>query len=79
MHYTPLLASQVLLTELGILKIADFGLSKSLKLQRAGGMASPDPGASNGGLVTSYKMTGETGSYRYMAPEVSPPALALRA
>jgi serine/threonine protein kinase len=69
-------ARRVLLNELGVLKIADFGLSKSLKLQlqRAGGangMAKPDTdGGGGGGPHTSYKMTGETGSYRYMAPEV---------
>ena len=38
------------------LKIMDFGLSKTLKV------VADDHG--------SYKMTGETGSYRYMAPEV---------
>lgn len=37
------------------LKVADFGLSKLVKLNN---------------LHDMYKMTGETGSYRYMAPEV---------
>ncbi|GLT27620.1 hypothetical protein SLA2020_026040 [Shorea laevis] len=37
------------------LKVGDFGLSKLINVQK-----SHDP----------YKMTGETGSYRYMAPEV---------
>jgi serine/threonine protein kinase len=37
------------------LKVGDFGLSKIIKAQHASDV---------------YKMTGETGSYRYMAPEV---------
>ncbi|RCV14136.1 hypothetical protein SEVIR_2G413900v4 [Setaria viridis] len=37
------------------LKVGDFGLSKIIKAQHANDV---------------YKMTGETGSYRYMAPEV---------
>eukprot|EP00271_Cylindrocystis_brebissonii_P000726 TRINITY_DN10956_c0_g2_i1.p1 TRINITY_DN10956_c0_g2~~TRINITY_DN10956_c0_g2_i1.p1 ORF type:complete len:471 (-),score=90.79 TRINITY_DN10956_c0_g2_i1:198-1610(-) len=37
------------------LKVADFGLSKLLKVDT---------------MKEMYKMTGETGSYRYMAPEV---------
>ncbi|KAL9665552.1 hypothetical protein QQ045_020973 [Rhodiola kirilowii] len=37
------------------LKVGDFGLSKLMKVQNAHDV---------------YKMTGETGSYRYMAPEV---------
>jgi len=37
------------------LKVGDFGLSKIIKSQHANDV---------------YKMTGETGSYRYMAPEV---------
>ncbi|GMH15288.1 hypothetical protein Nepgr_017129 [Nepenthes gracilis] len=37
------------------LKVGDFGLSKLIKVQHAHDV---------------YKMTGETGSYRYMAPEV---------
>jgi len=73
-------ARRVLMNELGVLKIADFGLSKSLKLQlqRGGaagnGMAKPEAPRQGGGdpafgpPQTSYKMTGETGSYRYMAP-----------
>lgn len=87
--------------ELGVLKIADFGLSKSLKLAKRrnnksvndasqGSAASAEHSHSTGkpaydnndasrvetgadGSRTrapSYKLTGETGSYRYMAPEV---------
>lgn len=80
--------------ELGVLKIADFGLSKSLKLNKPkrhrGSLDyTPDNSVGNGrpGSVAgtpkhgslhsevdkatqSYKLTGETGSYRYMAPEV---------
>ncbi|KAF8378721.1 hypothetical protein HHK36_030070 [Tetracentron sinense] len=37
------------------LKVGDFGLSKLIKVQNSHDV---------------YKMTGETGSYRYMAPEV---------
>ncbi|KAI8473279.1 MAG: protein kinase [Monoraphidium minutum] len=87
-----------LLHELGIVKIADFGLSKSLKLKLGGadggtaaaaaaaalgGGAMPavsevPPGGPPGGVRAgsieasgpSFKLTGETGSYRYMAPEV---------
>ncbi|GBG58900.1 hypothetical protein CBR_g24251 [Chara braunii] len=43
--------------EAGHLKVADFGLSKFLK-------------AKNDNVHDVYLMTGETGSYRYMAPEV---------
>lgn len=91
--------------EMGVLKLADFGLSKSLRLNRKprGNRASldgwrdgstrrgepppPEPNlaaspslavlgleakaeAQPAELTDSYKMTGETGSYRYMAPEV---------
>ncbi|PNW74839.1 hypothetical protein CHLRE_12g507750v5 [Chlamydomonas reinhardtii] len=86
--------------ETGVLKIADFGLSKSLKLtkpkrhNRDSATNTPDNSVMNGransthtpkgGLgasvhsatehdakaTQSYKLTGETGSYRYMAPEV---------
>mmetsp|Transcript_19353 Transcript_19353/g.48754 ORF Transcript_19353/g.48754 Transcript_19353/m.48754 type:complete len:493 (+) Transcript_19353:173-1651(+) len=41
----------------GVVKIADFGLSKTLPTS----LANHDD---------QYKMTGETGTYRYMAPEV---------
>lgn len=45
----------------GVVKVADFGLSKSLvPVDKHGNMQ----------LNDTYKMTGETGSYRYMAPEV---------
>lgn len=77
---------RILLHELGVVKIADFGLSKSLKLHRAdpadGGSSTPgggskDPSTASGSaaaaaggggggkkLSQSYKLTGETGSYR---------------
>jgi len=93
-----------LLQELGVMKIADFGLSKSLKLHRAAGghqeedgleptpelpLPAPAAGGEGGGAAAggrrvgsgsgrgrgvqgegqhSFRMTGETGSYRYMAP-----------
>lgn len=44
----------------GTIKVADFGLSKSLPVNKH---ASYD-------LDSKFKLTGETGSYRYMAPEV---------
>lgn len=46
--------ANLLVDEQGNLKIADFGLAK-VKPRR---------------LTEKYQMTGETGSYRYMAPEV---------
>jgi hypothetical protein len=48
----------LLRNEAGRLKVADFGLSKLIKARHNQGMQDP------------YQMTGETGSYRYMAPEV---------
>jgi serine/threonine protein kinase len=45
----------VILDEAHELKVGDFGLSKLIKVDN---------------LRDVYKMTGETGSYRYMAPEV---------
>jgi len=81
-----------LMLETGIVKIADFGLSKSLtlnvkksvhhKLREATQAATlpPDPPKDAGAnhaqsgdaadAIPSYQLTGETGSYRYMAPEV---------
>ncbi|KAF6260215.1 protein kinase [Scenedesmus sp. NREL 46B-D3] len=80
---------RLLLHELGTVKIADFGLSKSLKLNKAGDPGDTPDGSRQGGKAASgeddsaqprhhgqkkqghsYKLTGETGSYRYMAPEV---------
>ncbi|KAI8477080.1 MAG: kinase-like domain-containing protein [Monoraphidium minutum] len=47
----------------GVIKVADFGLSKSLvPVDRHGQMTMA--------INQVYKLTGETGSYRYMAPEV---------
>ncbi len=77
--------------EVGVLKIADFGLSKSLKLARPKnnntGQDSSNPSKASVDLnhanspltphkssrsisAPAYKLTGETGSYRFMAPEV---------
>ena len=105
---------RVLVHELGSVKIADFGLSKSLRLSEqarggGGGASASQRGGEGGGvaggseassfaggggghgadpphaaaaaaaaaaarappgqLTDTYKMTGETGSYRFMAPE----------
>jgi tRNA A-37 threonylcarbamoyl transferase component Bud32 len=49
-----------LIFDIGTMKLADFGLSKSLPVNKH---ASYD-------LESKFKLTGETGSYRYMAPEV---------
>ena len=49
----------------GVIKVADFGLSKTLtQLEDHKRNQVLDPN------LTTFKMTGETGSYRYMAPEV---------
>lgn len=101
---------KALVQDYGLLKIADFGLSRSLKLAKSNvnrrrsyvvlqplsedavpelpapgkpdvaaavarvAGSSPGGGAAlegAGGMASgAYKMTGETGSYRYMAPEV---------
>jgi len=46
----------------GVLKIADFGLSKTMPTREIKGDLHS--------TSDKYKMTGETGTYRYMAPEV---------
>ena len=53
-------AKETLIYETGVMKLADFGLSKTLPINKH---ASFD-------LESKFKLTGETGSYRYMAPEV---------
>lgn len=45
----------------GVIKLADFGLSKTLPVNKH---------ADYGYLDGKFRLTGETGSYRYMAPEV---------
>lgn len=49
-----------LVFDTGTVKLADFGLSKSLPVNKHAGYD----------LDSKFKLTGETGSYRYMAPEV---------
>ncbi|EIE26582.1 kinase-like protein [Coccomyxa subellipsoidea C-169] len=49
-----------LVFDTGTIKLADFGLSKSLPVNKHAGYD----------LDSKFKLTGETGSYRYMAPEV---------
>ncbi|KAK9904893.1 hypothetical protein WJX75_005037 [Coccomyxa subellipsoidea] len=63
--------------ELGVVKIADFGLSKSLaqNVSAARSRSRMDldrdlEDGMEGHQLERYKLTGETGSYRYMAPEV---------
>jgi hypothetical protein len=58
---SPYLATGRLVGDAGTVKLADFGLSKSLP--KADKHAGYD-------LDSKFKLTGETGSYRYMAPEV---------
>jgi hypothetical protein len=74
---------RLLMHELGTVKIADFGLSKSLKLNKGGDPGDTPEGSRQGGSAAagdddsakprhqqqkkqghSYKLTGETGSYR---------------
>lgn len=56
--------TEQLFLDSGVIKVADFGLSKSLvPVDKHGTIATMDCNA-------TYKLTGETGSYRYMAPEV---------
>ena len=60
----------------GVLKVGDFGLSKTLSAKlnapyRTGSMDNVDAHNVDSAVHNEpYKMTGETGSYRYMAPEV---------
>jgi serine/threonine protein kinase len=51
------------------LKVADFGLAK-LRPVTAGNDPEPGPGRAIASEYQPYLMTGETGSYRFMAPEV---------
>lgn len=52
--------ANLLIDNSGTLKITDFGLAK----------IRPTPNAANDGTLEPFVMTGETGSYRFMAPEV---------
>ena len=58
---TQYLSQRALIDDVGVVKLADFGLSKSLP--KADKHAGYD-------LDSKFRLTGETGSYRYMAPEV---------
>lgn len=49
-----------LIYDLGTVKLADFGLSKTLPVNKHAGFDLDD----------KFKLTGETGSYRFMAREV---------
>ena len=46
--------------DIGTIKLSDFGLSKSLPVNKHAGYD----------VNATFRLTGETGSYRYMAPEV---------
>ena len=56
----PATCRESLIFDTGTIKLADFGLSKSLPVNKHAGYD----------LDSKFKLTGETGSYRYMAPEV---------
>lgn len=58
---SPYQSKQEIIFKTGVCKLADFGLSKTLPVNKH---------AEYGYLDSKYRMTGETGSYRYMAPEV---------
>ncbi|KAK9810812.1 hypothetical protein WJX73_009202 [Symbiochloris irregularis] len=57
---SPYYTRDKLIYDIGTIKLADFGLSKSLPINKHVAFDLDD----------TYKLTGETGSYRYMAPEV---------
>lgn len=58
---SPYQSQREIIYKTGVAKLADFGLSKTLPVNRH---------ADFGYLDSKFRMTGETGSYRYMAPEV---------
>lgn len=58
---SPYQSQKDIIFETGVVKLADFGLSKTLPINKH---------ADFGYLDSKFRMTGETGSYRYMAPEV---------
>jgi hypothetical protein len=58
---SPYQSKHEIIFKTGVCKLADFGLSKTLPVNKH---------AEYGYLDSKYRMTGETGSYRYMAPEV---------
>ena len=55
-----MLRREALVYDLGTVKLADFGLSKTLPVNKHAGFD----------LDSKFKLTGETGSYRFMAREV---------
>ena len=57
---TGCLGRKALVYDLGTIKLADFGLSKTLPVNKHAGFD----------LDSRFKLTGETGSYRFMAREV---------
>ena len=60
-------SSNVLLTTSGGVKLTDFGVA----VQVAGGLSSPSNGASSPMETSCDPLTTETGTYRWMAPEVT--------
>ena len=64
-HITKLLGvlcRDKLIYDIGTIKLADFGLSKSLPINKHVAFDLDD----------TYKLTGETGSYRYMVTSLRP-------
>eukprot|EP00200_Dunaliella_tertiolecta_P005622 CAMPEP_0202350340 /NCGR_PEP_ID=MMETSP1126-20121109/7453_1 /ASSEMBLY_ACC=CAM_ASM_000457 /TAXON_ID=3047 /ORGANISM="Dunaliella tertiolecta, Strain CCMP1320" /LENGTH=516 /DNA_ID=CAMNT_0048942295 /DNA_START=80 /DNA_END=1630 /DNA_ORIENTATION=+ len=58
-----------LILDSGVVKVCDFGLSKTLMANdKLKPLQRTDTSAEQ--FTDTYKLTGETGSYRYMAPEV---------
>ena len=60
---SPYQSPRQIVFDTGTVKLADFGLSKTLPLNKHADVPS-------GRLDDKFRLTGETGSYRYMAPEV---------
>ena len=61
------LRRDALMFDIGTIKLSDFGLSKSLPVNKHAGYD----------INATFRLTGETGSYRYMAPEVWPSCMCI--